>query len=69
MQSRVTGGDNPPEVAALDAVALVPVGWPTGGDSVLVELLDSVDLPLLVIWAVAAPTPFVERLRAAMRSG
>ncbi len=68
MQSRVTGADNPPEVVAADAVAVMPVGWPTEDDSVRVELLDRVDLPLLVIWAVAAPTPFVQRLRAAMRS-
>ncbi len=68
VQSRVTGGDNPPEVVAADAVAVVPAGWPTGADGVRVELLERVDLPLLVIWAVASPTPFVQRLRTAMRS-
>ena len=68
VRARVTGGDNPPEVVAADAVAVVPVGWPTGADGVRVDLLDRVDLPLLVLWAVASPTPFVQRLRTALRS-
>ena len=68
VQSHITGGNDPPEVVAADAVAVMPAGWPIDANSVRVQLLEHVDLPLLVIWAVAAPTPFVERLRAAMGS-
>lgn len=68
VQARVTGGEEPPDLVAADAVALLPAGWPTGAGGVRVELLERVDLPLLVIWAIAAPTPFVQRLRTAMRS-
>jgi DNA-binding transcriptional LysR family regulator len=68
VQSRITGGNDPPEVVAADAVAVMPAGWPVDADSVRVQLLEHIDLPLLVIWAVAAPTPFVGRLRTAMRS-
>lgn len=69
VQARVTGGEVPPEVGAAEAVALLPAGWPTGADGVRVELVEPVDLPLLVVWAIAAPTPFVQRLRTAMGSG
>ena len=68
VQARITGGDNPPEVVAANAIAVVPEGWPVGDDAVHVDVLEPVDLPLLVIWAVASPTPFVGRLRAAMGS-
>lgn len=67
VRARVTGGGDPPELVAADAVALVPEGWPTGARGVRVELLERVDLPLLAIWAMAAPTPFVQPLRKAMK--
>jgi hypothetical protein len=69
VQARITAPDNAPEVAAANAVAIMPVGWPVGNDAAEVKLLERVDLPMLVVWAVGASTPFVRRLRAGMRSG
>ncbi len=69
VRARVTGGGDPPDVAATGAVALVPRGSPTDERTVEVELADDVDLPLLVVWAIAAPMPAARLLRAGMSSG
>lgn len=66
VESRVTGSSDLPELANVDAVALVPDDWPVGEDVVAVPFADAVDLPLLVLWAIGAPMSPVRRLRAGM---
>ncbi len=65
----VTGTGDLPDVAAGDAVAVVPEGWPAADGVVPVPLADAVDLPLLVLWAAGAVPEPVRRLRAGMASG
>ena len=67
VQARVTGGEDAPDLLGANAVALCPLGWPIAQTSVRVELLEPFDLPLLVVWARAAPSPYVKRLRRAMQ--
>jgi len=66
VQARVTGGTEPPDLAATGAVALVPVGWPLGAGNVEVPIEDDVTLPLLVLWPAGVPSPAVRRLRERM---
>jgi DNA-binding transcriptional LysR family regulator len=66
VESRVTGGGDPPDLAASGAVALVPAGWPAGTGNVRVPLTGGVSLPLLVLWPTGLPSPAVRRLRAGM---
>jgi DNA-binding transcriptional LysR family regulator len=62
VESSVTGGGALVDVAALHAVALVPVGWPTTPDTRLVSLRGDVTLPLVAIREPGPPTPAVARL-------
>jgi DNA-binding transcriptional LysR family regulator len=62
VESSVTGGGALVDVAALHAVALVPVGWPTTPDTRLVSLRGDVTLPLVAIREPGPPTPPVARL-------
>jgi DNA-binding transcriptional LysR family regulator len=64
VESAVTGASGLLELVALDAVALVPVGWQAAPDARIVELEDDARLPLLAIRLVGAPLPAVARLLA-----
>ena len=66
VRSPVTGASEPPDLAELGAVALVPAGWPPGPANVRVSLADDVSLPLLLLWPAGLPSPAVQRLRAGM---
>jgi DNA-binding transcriptional LysR family regulator len=66
VQSRVLGGQQPPDLTETGAVALMPAGWPTGEDNVRLRIEDEVSLPLLVLWPAGRPLPAVERVREAM---
>ena len=68
VRSPVTGGGEPPDLAELGAVALVPAGWPPGARNATVPLADAVTLPLLLLWAAGLPSPAVHRLRAGLAS-
>jgi DNA-binding transcriptional LysR family regulator len=68
VESRITGGGDPPELTDTGAVALVPAGWPAGPRNARVTLTDDVSLPLLVLWPAGLPSPAVRRLRAGMAS-
>ncbi|MFI5843087.1 LysR family transcriptional regulator [Catenuloplanes sp. NPDC051500] len=50
----------------LGAVAIAPEGWQRTGRIVDLPLADAFHLPLFVIWASAAPSSAVQRLRAAL---
>jgi DNA-binding transcriptional LysR family regulator len=64
VQSRITGGGDPPELTETGAVALVPAGWPIGERNVRLTIEDDISLPLLVLWLAGMSSPAVERLRA-----
>jgi DNA-binding transcriptional LysR family regulator len=64
VQSRITGGGDPPELTETGAVALVPAGWPAGERNARVTIEDDISLPLLVLWPAGLSLPAVERLRA-----
>jgi DNA-binding transcriptional LysR family regulator len=66
VESRVTGSIALTELAALDAVALMPVGHPPFDGIAQVELADDVTLPLLVLWPTGAPSAAVRRVREGM---
>jgi DNA-binding transcriptional LysR family regulator len=68
VQSVVLGGGEPPHLLAQRAVALLPEGWPVGGEAVVVPLAEAVDLPLLVLWLAGAPSPAVARVREGLAS-
>lgn len=65
-EARVTGGAAlPGQLVSHDAVAVVPVGTPTPLDVVAVGL-DTVTVPLLLLWSAGLPSPAVARLRQTM---
>jgi DNA-binding transcriptional LysR family regulator len=49
-----------------DAVAIMPAGAPSAGDTVDLETEDDLTLPLVVLWPAGAPSPAVRRIRAAL---
>lgn len=63
VESRVMGTQDLSELVDLDAVALVPAGWPatTGVATVAVE--DDVTLPLTALWAAGPRPPALERVQ------
>jgi DNA-binding transcriptional LysR family regulator len=66
VESRITGGGDPPELTEAGAVALVPAGWPIGERNVRLTIEDDISLPLLVLWLAGLSLPAVGRLRAGM---
>jgi DNA-binding transcriptional LysR family regulator len=66
VESRVTGSSDLPDLSRVNAIALVPTGWPVAEDVVVVPLKDPIDLPLLVLWPAGTQPAPVRRLRAAM---
>lgn len=68
--SRVTGGEDPPELEATGAVALLPAGW-GAGDGVVRKRLEgpTLRLPLLLLWRADEATPAVRRIRESMAAG
>ena len=66
VQARVLGGDQPHDLTGAGAVALVPVGWPTGKHNVRLAVEAEISLPLLVLWRAGLPPPAVERLRSGL---
>lgn len=64
--ARISGGGGPPSLTERDAIALLPVGWPTGTDVVEVALADELHLPLVLIWPTGTPPPVVAHLRRNM---
>ena len=68
LESRVTGGGEPPELQTTGAIALMPPGWPPGAGNVQVALAEEITLPLLVLWLAGARPPALLRLLAGMAS-
>jgi hypothetical protein len=66
VESGVTGGTELVDLAVLDAVAIVPRGWPTGLDTRAVSLKDGVTLPLLGLRLPGPPRAPVARLVAVL---
>jgi DNA-binding transcriptional LysR family regulator len=66
VEARVTGSPSLTELTDRDAVALIPAGWPPFEGVVQVPLAEEVTLPLLVLWAVGAPSAAVRRVREGM---
>lgn len=66
VQSPVTGGSEPPELAETGAVALVPAGSPPGPHNVHVALDDDMTLPLVVLWTAGSVSAAVRRVRRGM---
>jgi DNA-binding transcriptional LysR family regulator len=64
VETTVTGATELIDLVPLDAVAIVPEGWPTGPDTRLVALRDHVTLPLLALRPPGPPRPAVARLLA-----
>jgi DNA-binding transcriptional LysR family regulator len=64
VQSPITGGGEPPDLTETGAVALMPLGWPTGAHNARVTIEDDISLPLLILWPAGLPSPAVQRLRA-----
>ncbi|WP_051579550.1 LysR family transcriptional regulator [Pseudonocardia acaciae] len=64
VQSRVTGAVLASELTDVDAVALLPTGWPPSHGISLVPLQDRLTFPLLMLWHPDATSPWVERIRA-----
>jgi DNA-binding transcriptional LysR family regulator len=67
VESAVTGGSGLVELAALEAVALVPASSPAVDGVVAVALRGEVTLPLLAVRAVGFLSPAVGRLLEALR--
>jgi len=67
VESAVTGGSGMVELAALEAVALVPATWPAVDGVVVVGLRGNVTLPLLAVRAVGVASPAAARLLEALR--
>jgi DNA-binding transcriptional LysR family regulator len=67
VESAVTGGSGLVELAALEAVALVPASSPAVDGVVAVALRGEVTLPLLAVRAVGVLSPAVGRLLEALR--
>ena len=65
VEAHVTG-TGPPALGEAGAVAVVPAGWPAGEHNVPVAIDDDITLPLILLWAVGAPSPAVRRLREGM---
>lgn len=68
VESKVTGGGGAPELAAADAVAIVPVGTYSGVDIARVPIVDDLTVPLLLIWPSGLPHAAVTRLQAGLRA-
>jgi DNA-binding transcriptional LysR family regulator len=68
VESRVTGSIALSELAAHDAVAIMPLGYPPFRGIVQVPLADEVTLPLLVLWPTGVPSAAVRRVRDGMTS-
>jgi DNA-binding transcriptional LysR family regulator len=66
VQARVHGRQAPPELTETGAVALMPMGWPTGEDNVRLPIDDEISLPLLVLWPAGRPPPALEPVRQAL---
>ncbi len=64
VEAGVTGAAELVDLALMDAVAIVPEGWPTGPDTREVALKDGVTLPLLGLRLAGPPRPAVARLVA-----
>jgi hypothetical protein len=62
VESGVTGATELIDLPPLDAVAIVPEGWPTGPDTRLVALDGDVTLPLLALRLPGPARPAVRRL-------
>lgn len=65
VESRVTGGEDPPDLQAAGAVALLPAGW-HAGEGVVPKPLEGeqVQLPLLMLWRTDDLTPAVRWVAA-----
>lgn len=63
VESKVTGGGGAPELAAANAVSLVPVHTYSGTDVVRVPVVDDITVPLLLLWPTGLPHAAVTRLR------
>ena len=66
VEARVTGDPTLPELGELDAVALVPAGWPPADGIAQLALQDDVSLPLLVLWPIGRASAAVRRTREGM---
>ena len=64
VESRVTGAAATTELARLDAVAIVPAGWPADAEAAVVALRGGVTLPLRAVRPAGRPAPAVARLVA-----
>jgi DNA-binding transcriptional LysR family regulator len=66
VEARVTGSFGLTELRELQAIALVPVGWPDTDGVVCLALEEDVTLPLVVLWPAGLPSQAVRRLREGM---
>ena len=66
IDSRVIGTQDLSELSELDAIAVVPLGWPSTDGVVLVEIEDEISLPLLALWPAGTRSLAVERIRQRM---
>jgi DNA-binding transcriptional LysR family regulator len=66
VESTITGGGGLVELVPLNAVAIVPEGWPASAGTERVSL-DGVELPLVAAHAAGTPAPAVRRLLEALR--
>lgn len=65
-EARITGGAAlPSQLVSHNAVAMVPIGTPTPPDVVAIKL-QTVTVPLLLLWSAGLPSPAVARLRQTM---
>jgi DNA-binding transcriptional LysR family regulator len=66
VEAHVTGDPMLSELAGLDAVALVPAGWPPSSGIAQLTIEDDVTLPLLVLWPIGRASAAVRRTREGM---
>ena len=66
IESRVIGTQDLSELSELEAIGVVPVGWPPTDGVVLVEIQDEISLPLLALWPAGTRSLAVERIRQRM---
>ena len=66
VESRVTGSGSLPDLAELDAIAIVPAGWPPREGIVLLAVRDDLALPLMLLWPAGPPPRAAERVRNGM---
>ncbi len=62
----ITGGNDPPPLDELSAVALLPEGWPAGGTAREHKLLPEIELPLQVLWRGGIESSWARRIVAAL---